>query len=211
MYSLALISLYLFEFMNQDLRAMKLSIGSTSKLVSSTHAFITSVVSILYMYQYIPLILYRHLIMISIGYAIYDSYNLYRNSYRDRHVLYLHHFFIIVGIVYCDYYLDNQYYKLLSINYLAEISAIFINFTMFLYETNRTHFKLFHLSSWLLLISFFFTRILTGIWCIVHIYYLESKMIYFQIILTSMNFYWFGKFIQKYLKIYQLNKTKKLS
>ena len=211
MYSLALISLYLFEFMNHDLLAMKFSIGTTSKLISSTHAFITSVISILYMYQYITLIFYRHLIMISIGYAVYDSYNLYRNSYRDRHILYIHHFFIIVGIVYCDYYLNNQYYKLLSINYLAEISAIFINSTMFLYETQRTHFKLFHISSWLLLISFFFTRILTGLWCIVHIYYLESNMIYFQLILTSMNLYWFGKFIQKYLKIYRLNNDKKLN
>ena len=100
MYSLALISLYLFEFMNRELLGLDCSKGATSKLVSSTHAFLTSIATLTYLYQYISLVFFRHLVMISIGYVIYDSHNLYRNRHRDRHILYLHHFFIIVGIIY---------------------------------------------------------------------------------------------------------------
>ena len=210
MYSLAFISLYLFEFMNHNLRSLNYSIGATSKLVSSSHALITGSTTLGYLMNYLPLIFFRHIVMLSIGYSIYDSYNLYRNNHKDRYVLYVHHFFIIVGIVYCEYYDNVLYYNLLAANYLAEISAIFINFTLFLYETKRTHFKLFHITFWLLLVTFFFTRILPGFWVIIQIYYIGSVLIYFQIVLTMMNLYWFKSFYQKYFKIIRLQNQKKI-
>ena len=206
MYSLIFISLYLFEFLNHKLLSNNYSKSATSKLVSSTHAFITGLCDVLYLTNFVELIFLRHVIMISIGYCIYDSYNLYRNKHKDRNVLYLHHIFMIIGIMYCNVNVNYEYYRLLALNYLAEISTILINFTVFLYETKRTHFIIFHISSITLLITFFFTRIITSVICLYHIYYIGSLMLIPQILLTAMNFYWFSAFYQKYMKILYLSK-----
>ena len=201
MYSLIFISLYLFEFLNHKLLTNNYSKSATSKLVSSSHALITGICDVLYLCNIVELIFLRHVIMISIGYCIYDSYNLFRNKHKDRYVLYLHHSFMILGIMYCNLNVNYEYYRLLALNYLAEISTVFINFTVFLYETKRTHFKVFHLSSIILLITFFFTRIVTGIICIYYIYHIGSLMLIPQLILTGMNLFWFKSFYHKYTKI----------
>lgn len=201
MYSLIFISLYLFEFMNYKLITYNYSKSTTSKIVSSTHALITGLCDVFYLTNMVDLIFLRHVVMISIGYCIYDSYNLYRYNHKDKYVLYLHHAFMIIGILYCNLNVNYEYYSLLALNYLAEISTIFINFTIFLYETKRTHFIIFHISSITLLITFFFTRIVTGIICLHHIYNIGSLMIIPQIMLTAMNFYWFSAFYQKYMTI----------
>ena len=197
----------MFGFINRDLRFMNYSVSASSKLVSSTHALITGLCDVLYLCNIVELIFLRHVIMISIGYCIYDSYNLYQNKHKDIYVLYLHHSFMIIGIMYCNFNINYEYYRLLALNYLAEISTIFINFTIFLYETKRTHFKLFHISSIMLLVTFFFTRLVTGIICIYYIYNIGSIMLIPQLMLTCMNFYWFKSFYQKYMKILSHQKS----
>ena len=59
---------------------------------------------------------------------------------------YIYTGFMILGIMYCNLNVNYEYYRLLALNYLAEISYLLI--LLYFYETKRTILKYFiyHLS-----------------------------------------------------------------
>ena len=178
-----------------------LNIINLDLLVSTIHAILTINVSFLYFTDFINEETYINLIPITIGYAIYDTWFINNNKINNRGLLSVHHFIIVYVnywlVIYRDYYVLN----IVSLHYLTEISTLFLNLSTFLYKNKLTNIKiynlkLFDISNYSLITTFFIFRIAIGTY-VIYITAFYNILFYIQALMTSLNYYWFYKILKR--------------
>ena len=178
-----------------------LNIINLDLLVSTIHAILTINVSFLYFTDFINEETYINLIPITIGYAIYDTWFINNNKINNRGLLSVHHFIIVYVnywlVIHRDYYVLN----IVSLHYLTEISTLFLNLSTFLYKNKLTNIKiynlkLFDISNYSLITTFFIFRIAIGTY-VIYITAFYNILFYIQALMTSLNYYWFYKILKR--------------
>lgn len=178
-----------------------LNIINLDLLVSTIHAILTINVSFLYFTDFINEETYINLIPITIGYAIYDIWFINNNKINNRGLLSVHHFIIVYVnywlVIHRDYYVLN----IVSLHYLTEISTLFLNLSTFLYKNKLTNIKiynlkLFDISNYSLITTFFIFRIAIGTY-VIYITAFYNILFYIQALMTSLNYYWFYKILKR--------------
>jgi hypothetical protein len=169
-------------------------------LISSLHAIVSTSLSILLLSGIIQDNIYLKYSPITIGYALYDINNLRHPEAKNSFVLIFHH----IIIIFCNTWLIKNrvsyVLKIVSINYLTEISTPFLNLSFFLHKNNLKNFKLcninlFNVTSVCLLISYFIFRVLLLTYLVWETAF-YNYLYFFQIGLTLINYYWFYKLLK---------------
>jgi hypothetical protein len=194
-YRLLLFSTYLFyvsKLFNKE------KAESANIFLSTMHAYYTTFTSLLYLLNFSFIIPYYHeIIFLSSYFAAHDIYIQNKYKFKNRVALTIHHLLIIYGLfIFINYYHNDIPKKtLLAYNYLTEISTPFLNKSIMLYNQKMTHHINYKISKILLISTFFFIRIIGGIYFIYLASYQPIFIFCAQILLTSLNFMWFYKLI----------------
>lgn len=197
-----LLSTLVCGFIDYNLnKRFKIDKDDINKIMSSMHAGVISICSFDYLFERITLELLNDILVFSIGYLIYDIINLFIINYRQKYSLVFHHLIMIYGLYTTMVKNEDILYYILSINLTSEVSTYFLNNTLALYEKGWSNSKMFKFNAVGLLLTYFIFRILSGIYCLYFMIYYDTRYILLQLILTSMNFNWFSKLINKYKKI----------
>lgn len=169
-------------------------------IISSLHAIISVGISVLYLFETFTEKKYLEYSTISIGYAIYDVNNLRHPKAKNTLFLILHHFILIFCNTWLIVYKVPYVIKIVSLNFLAEVSTPFLNLSMYLYKNNLTKYKffnvnIFNLTSKILVTSYLFFRIFLLTYLVWETAF-YNNLYYFQIGLTVLNYYWFYKILK---------------
>jgi hypothetical protein len=179
-----------------------IKIDNSGIINSTVHSYTTIFLSVMYLLNNPIVVYYYHdLMCLSCYYATHDIYILFKHNLKNKNVLLVHHSLIIIAIVLLNiYYVDDVPKKTLhSLNYLTEISTIFLNKSTQLYNDQNTKSLSYNVSIKLLVITFFIFRVLGGLYYITLAYYQPLFVLICQIMLTSLNFLWFYKIINMVL------------
>ena len=123
---------------------------------SILHSIMISIACLFYLFDYFSYYDTSFYINLSIGYTIYDTTIILKNhKLFDWKGILLHHIAMILLLSGRESYFDEVVLGLLS-----EISTIFLNISWILYQSNKTENLYFKLNSVIVLISYFFTRVL---------------------------------------------------
>ena len=165
--------------------------------ISSFHAYLSIINSLLYLTNSITINNYLFWSGSSVAYVLFDLPKII----KDREMsMVLHHLIIFAGYspALLSIKLFPNYYKYVSKLFLAEISTIFLNKSWFLYKLKLTNTQKFKKYSVLLLTTFFIFRV-CNVTYIDYLLYLEGKEKYWKITIpfTFLNYYWFGKLLRK--------------
>ena len=190
---------FIFEYVDNTLKyKASFKDDDVNKIISTVHSGILTWSSFCYIFKAISINTFNYFLLFSMGYALFDINNLYCINYRHKYILTIHHLLIITA---CSSVINSNnetYYYLLSINLFSEVTNIFLNNTLYLYENNLTKDPLFYYNTILLLTSYFIVRVLGGLWCIFYMLMYNTDFICTQLLITSMNIHWFSKLILKY-------------
>ena len=176
-------------------------------IYSTIHSFMISIACILYLFNYINVNLTSFFIDLSLGYTIFDLTVILSNTQMfDWKGTLIHHIAMLLLLSGRELFFDE-----VAIGLLSEISTIFLNLSWILYQSNKTDTKIFKIISILVLVSYFFTRVLNFPYLtyIAIIVYNLHPIFYTMILsLTVINIYWFKLLFAKALNV---NKTKKIT
>jgi hypothetical protein len=140
---------------------------------------------------------------ITCGYAVFDIFRALKKKEYDYIV---HHSLIIISNIpfileqYNFIVLPFFYRQFISLNYLSEISTIFLNICWLLLKNNKKNTFLFKSNAILTLICFFIFRILNFTYILANLYNYNC-LFTLQLVLTSLNYHWFYKLVKKYFEI----------
>jgi hypothetical protein len=180
------------------------SIVDANLIVSGAHAYLTFIVSVLYLLN-TPVIIdyYPDIIYISAYYSIYDIYIMHKYDLKNKISMSIHHGLIVfaLSILNYYYYYDISKNTLVALNYLTELSTPFLNKSTILYNKKMTHHPNYIISTRLLIITFFVFRIMGGVYYVYMSTFHTPLIVCAQVTLTSLNFIWFYKIIK------MINKT----
>lgn len=201
-----LILLFAYTNLISKICKQSVDINYSGCINSLIHSYATSLFSIFYLLN-IPGFteFYTDLMTISLYYAIYDLFSLWTYNLSNKKALTIHHLMIIISIIMINikYYDDTDKKILLALNYITEISTPFLNKSTFLYNDKNIHIKEYDLSNKLLVITFFLTRVLGGLYYIFLAYYQPIIIFIAQFTLTSLNYVWFYKIVKMIQKVKQ--------
>ena len=124
---------------------------------SIIHSILISVPCLLYLFDYFSKTTTSFFIDLSIGYAIYDL-TVVINTYEifDWKGIFIHHIAMLLLLSGRESYFDE-----VAIGLLSEIATIFLNISWIMYQSNKTNTIFFNLNSIVVLILYFFTRVLS--------------------------------------------------
>ena len=163
---------------------------------SILHSIIISITCVLYLLNYLSQIKTSFLINLSIGYTIYD-FTVLINNYEifDWKGITLHHVAMLLLLAGRE-----SYFNEVVIGLLSELSTIFLNISWILYQSDRTNNIYFKLNSLLVLVAYFFTRVLNFpylTYISLSIYDLNPVFIFMIVFLSLLNIYWFRLLVLK--------------
>ena len=168
---------------------------------SGVHAILTALISFMYVYNYLSSITYTTLLAISPAYAIFDIEKILQpqNFVNTKAMLVFHHSMIIFFyILLSRYYSDNEtYVYYIALNYLSEITTPLLNLSIFLNKIKMTDNIFFTINSGLLLLSYFVYRIIIPGFVGYSLYLDGNYFAIPQVMLSSMNWFWFYKLCLK--------------
>ena len=167
--------------------------------LSTIHAYYTTIISLLYLLDVNLVVTYcTELIFLSAYYALYDIYIQHKYRLKNRIPLTIHHLLILLGLVLLLNYYDNDISKktLVAYNFLTEISTPFLNKSIILYNQNMNHHINYKISIYMLVLTFFCSRVLGGIYFIYLSSFQPLFITFSQTTLSSLNLMWFYKIIQ---------------
>ena len=200
MFTSIILSTIFFTIIGKKLSNIK-SIDTTNYLISTFHALGCILISYLYLNNKINEDQYISLTPFTIAYSIYDTFFMYffMNT-KNLNFMIMHHFMII----YVNYWLiqnrDLFVLKMLAINYLTEISTPFLNLSMYLYYKKNKKNKFFNtllkISNYSLIITYFLFRVILGFY-LIWLTAFYNYLFYLQLLMTSLNIYWFKKLLKK--------------
>ena len=171
--------------------------------LSTIHAYYTVITSGFYLLNLGILATYYHeLIVFSSFFAIHDIYVQFRYDFKNKIPLTAHHLLLIFGLImFTNYYTQDIPKKtLLAYNYLTELSTPFLNKTIMLYNQKLKHTIDYKISRAILITTFFFIRVVGGIYFIYLASYQPLILLCAQVSLTSLNFLWFYKLVEMIIK-----------
>lgn len=195
-------------FIGSELLKKKYDIEFINKTCSNTHAIITFTTSSLKLLKFVSMKEYYGYMSLTVSYAIFDIYFVFKNNFKMKYQMLLHHSIIICSnILLFNYYYGNELLlNIMAYNYLSEFTTIPLNLSLYMYEKNlhtkknykNTYKKLNETT----LLGFFVFRIINGL-NLIRIVNRYNYYIYgLQLLLTSMNFFWFYKLSKYYIKTY---------
>ena len=171
--------------------------------LSTIHAYYTVITSGFYLLDLGIFATYYHeLIVFSSFFAIHDIYVQFRYDFKNKIPLTVHHLLLIFGLImFTNYYTQDIPKKtLLAYNYLTELSTPFLNKTIMLYNQKLKHTIDYKISRAILITTFFFIRVVGGIYFIYLASYQPLILLCAQVSLTSLNFIWFYKLVEMIIK-----------
>jgi hypothetical protein len=199
LFSILLYSLS-FSYLNQLLCPIA-NYETRDYIISSFHAFTTVGLSTLFLLNIITDVKYIYYCPITIGYAIFDTINLIHHEANKYNLfIILHHSIIVIGNIWLILYKDPYVLKILSINYLAEVSTPFLNLSMYLYKNKLTELSLynlniFNITSNLLIITYFLFRVVLLTYLVWETAF-YNNLYYIQVGLALLNYFWFYKILK---------------
>jgi len=169
-------------------------------IYSIIHSVLITVPCLLYLFDYISKTATSFFIDLSIGYAIYDL-TIVINNYEifDWKGIFIHHFAMLFLLSYRESYFDE-----VAKGMLSETATIFLNISWILYQSNKTNTLLFNLNSIVVLILYFFTRVLSFpylTFTLIINYNLNIVIYIMSCTLSVLNIYWFKLLINKALSV----------
>ena len=129
------------------------------------------------------------------------------------YVLIIHHLMIIMANTFVNFNKDLFVIKVIALNYLTEFTTPILNISLYLYQNKKTNLtvkniNVFKTTNIILLISFFFFRVVLGFYLVkVTLFY--NLLSIFQVLMLFMNIHWFLKLLNKVNK--HLNRKTNLS
>ena len=167
---------------------------------SIIHSTLISVPCLLYLFGYISKATTSFFIDLSIGYAIYDL-TVVINTYEifDWKGIFIHHIAMLLLLSGRESYFDE-----VAIGLLSEIATIFLNISWIMYQSNKTNTIFFNLNSIVVLILYFFTRVLSFpylTYTLIINYNLNIIIYIMSCTLSVLNIYWFILLVNKALSV----------
>jgi hypothetical protein len=177
--------------------------------LSTIHATLLFVSNVLFLYNYLSLNLWRSVLLYSVIYNGMDMVYLYYSDMKIKKELLFHHFMLITCItpilLDLNIELPTNYYRVVAINFLCEITTIPLNLAWILYAKNNHNTFNFKALSGLTILLYIPFRICLTTYLSYKVLEWESALKYFQFMLTTLNYYWFYKMVQKVVKISKKN------
>jgi hypothetical protein len=169
-------------------------------IYSIIHSILISIPCLLYLFDYISKTTTSFFIDLSMGYAIYDL-TVVINTYEifDWKGIFIHHFAMLLLLSGRESYFDE-----VAVGLLSEIATIFLNISWIMYQSNKTNTIFFNLNSIIVLILYFFTRVLSFPYLTYIVIINYNLNIVFHIMsctLSVLNIYWFKLLINKALSV----------
>ena len=181
----------------------KLQLDYKSRCTGIINASISSIGVFLYYILNNTSILY-HTFYTIIGYFIVDAFYLYKlypiNKLSGTILFTFHHITALYAII--TYSVTHT--EVIARLFSCELSNVFMNITWIMYKGGRNNHILFKSCAFLTLLSYFITRILnfTHLTLTLHQYSnITPTANYIVYFFTCLNYYWFYKIIQVFLKI----------
>lgn len=198
---------YFGWFIGTELLKRNYKIDFINKTCSNTHAIITFTTSSLKLLKFVTLKQYYSYMPITVSYAFFDIYFLFKNKHKMKYQMLLHHIIIIGSniLLYYYYYGNELLINIMAYNYLSEFTTIPLNLSLYLYEhnlhTKKCYKNIYKKMNEITLAGFIIFRIINGLYLIRLIRGYNFVYI-LQLSLTSMNFFWFYKLSKYYIKTY---------
>ena len=169
--------------------------------LSTIHAVLLFVFNVLFLYNYLSLDLWKTGLLYSVIYNGMDMVYLYYSDMKIKKELLFHHCMLITCItpllVNLNIELPSNYYRFIALNFLCEITTIPLNFSWILYAKHKQKTSQFKVLSGLTILLYIPFRICLTSHLSYQVLYWESNFKYFQFMLTTLNYYWFYKMVQK--------------
>ena len=167
--------------------------------LSTIHAYYTTLISLMYLFNVSYVTIYfDELIFLSSYYAAHDIYVQHKYKFKNRVQLTIHHLLIIICLFLILYVYNDDVPKktLVAYNYLTEMSTPFLNKSILLYRQNLQSHINYKISCVLLITTFFFVRVVGGVYFIYLTSFQPTIILIFQTTMTTLNFIWFYKLIR---------------
>jgi hypothetical protein len=167
-----------------------------SRIYSSVHASIASVMAILYLIT-LHTVPYKILLVNSTVYVVFDSVVVFvkRHDIHNDTLLWFHHLLFFFGIYYIGH-IPSYMHRVARVM-LVEISTIFLNHGWYIYKHNIWGFEK-YIVTYLTLFTYAVFRIINLTSMLFHEYLFSLSGTYI-LLLTLLNYFWFYKIISKSL------------
>ncbi len=169
--------------------------------LSTIHAVLLFISNVLFLYNYLSLDLWKFGLLYSVIYNGMDMVYLYYSDMKIKKELLFHHLMLITCIipilVNLNIELPSNYYRLIALNFLCEITTIPLNFSWILYAKHKQKTSQFKVLSGLTILLYIPFRICLTSYLSYTVLEWNSNFKYFQFMLTTLNYYWFYKMVKK--------------
>lgn len=189
---------FLYEYLDRLPNNNKIIEGKT-RIISSTHAFILSFFSFLYLNDIITYEYWTSFLPICGSFGMFDlslvtiNYSIFKKGYVP---ILVHHSLLIFGPL----LVTPENSHVMAQAFLFEVTVPILDFNWYLYHTEQKDTMLFKINGFISILSFFFFRVANNCYLLTKSLSFNFKIQFVTIAFLFLNIHWFFNLVKLFIR-----------